>query len=136
MGAAVQRDACRLRLAGGSAYKILEKALSLRIQPLLDILIHETQTGFVKERSILDNIFTFWEAVALAKLRGEDLVVLLLDFEKAYDRVDWSFLEGILLRFGFSADWIRGVAALYSQDHSQVLMEGERGPRFLLSRSV
>ncbi|RYA37726.1 reverse transcriptase domain-containing protein [Enterobacter cloacae complex sp. GF14B] len=42
-----------------SAYKILAKALSLRIQPLLESLIHGTQIGFVKERNILDNIFTF-----------------------------------------------------------------------------
>ena len=69
-----------------SAYKIMAKALSLRLQPMLGRLIHDTQTGFVKERSILDNIFTFWEALFLARLRGEPLVVLLLDFEKAYDR--------------------------------------------------
>ena len=84
-----------------TVYKILAKAISLRIQPLLGELIHHTQTGFVKERSILDNIFAFWEATALAKLRHKDMAVLLLDFEKAYDRVDWSFLEGTLARFGF-----------------------------------
>ena len=84
--------------------------------------MHATQTGFVKERSILDNIFTFWEAIALARLLGIDLVVLLLDFEKAYDRVDWSFLEGTMLCMGFEAGWIRGIAALYSTAHIQVLM--------------
>ena len=66
----------------------MAKALSLRLQPMLGRLIHDTQTGFVKERSILDNIFPIWEAVSLAGLRGEPLVVLLLDFEKAYDKVD------------------------------------------------
>ena len=47
-----------------SVYKIIAKTLSLRLQPMLDSLIHPTQTGFVKDRSILDNIFTFWEAVS------------------------------------------------------------------------
>lgn len=42
-----------------SAYKILAKALSLRLQPMLEFLIHPTQTRFVKDRSILDKIFTF-----------------------------------------------------------------------------
>ena len=83
-------------------------------------LIHATQIGFVKERSILDNIFTFWEATTLARLLGEDFVILLLDFEKAYDRVDWSFLERTMLRLGFEATWIRGVASsLYSTAQSQ-----------------
>lgn len=48
-------------------------------------LIHSTETGFVKGRSIRDNIFTFCEASTLARLRGEDLPNLLLDFKKAYD---------------------------------------------------
>ena len=103
---------------------------------MLDSLIHPTQTGFVKDRSILDNIFTFWEAVSLACLRGEPLVVLLLDFEKAYDHVDWAFLEAVMLQMGFSADWIRGVSTMYRSAHSQVLLAGDRGERFTLSRSV
>ena len=65
------------------------------------MLIHPTQTGFVKERSILGNIFTFLEAVALVRLHDDDLAILLLDFEKAYDRVDWGFLEGTMLQMGF-----------------------------------
>ena len=39
-----------------TVYKIFAKVLSLRLQPLLGELIHDSQTGFVKERSILDNI--------------------------------------------------------------------------------
>ena len=73
---------------------------------MLGRLIHDTQTGFVKERSILDNIFTFWEAVSLARLRGEPTPILLLVFEKAYDRVDWGFLEVTMLKMGFSDPWI------------------------------
>ena len=101
-----------------SAYKILAKALSLRLQPMLEHLIHTTQTGFVKERSILDNIFTFWEAVSLSRLQAHPIAVLLLDFEKAYDRVDWSFLEETMQRMGFPDVWIRGVSALYRSAHS------------------
>ncbi|RYA37725.1 hypothetical protein DD606_26220 [Enterobacter cloacae complex sp. GF14B] len=60
-------------------------------------------------------------------------MILLLEFEKAYDRVDW---EGTLRRMGFSDAWIRGVSALYRQAHSQVLLAGGRGERFMLTRSV
>ena len=71
-----------------TVYKIFAKVLSLWLQPLLGELIHDLQTNFVKERSILDNIFTFWEATTAAKLRQEDLVILLLDFEKDYNCMD------------------------------------------------
>lgn len=53
----------------------------------------------LKEHSILDNILTFWEAVPLARMRREEMVVVFLDFDKAYDCVDWSFLEGTLTGF-------------------------------------
>ena len=69
-------------------------------------------------------------------MRGEELAILLLDFEKAYDRVDWTFLEAAMLRMGFPPVWIRGVSALYRTAHSQVLLAGDRGERFALSRSV
>ena len=84
-----------------SANKILAKTLSLTLQPRIGSLIHAMQMGFVKERSILDNIFTFWEAVSLARLQAHPIAVLLLDFEKAYDRVDWSFLEETMQWMGF-----------------------------------
>ena len=100
---------------------------------MLESLIHATQTGFVKERSILDNIFTFSEAVSLVRLQGTPLAVLLLDFEKAFDRVDWCFLEETMLRMGFPESWVWGVAALYRTTHSQVLLARERGEHFSIS---
>ena len=102
-----------------TAYKILAKMISNRIRPLLPDLIHDTQTGFVQDRSILDNIFTFSEATEWAQHSGQHLAILLLDFEKAYDRVDWSFLEGTLSRFGFPDEWIRGISSLYRSASSR-----------------
>ncbi len=90
----------------------------------------------MKERSILDNIFTFWEAVALAKKSKQEIAILLLDFEKAYDRVDWSFLEGRMLKTGFSEKWVKAVSSLYCTTTSKVMMGGGKGPAFSLSRSV
>ena len=90
----------------------------------------------MKERSIFDNIFTFWESIAVAKHLNEDLAILLLDFEKAYDRVDWNFLQGTLQRLGFEDSWINGVSALYSSASSRVLLAGDKGRRFFITRSI
>ena len=103
---------------------------------MLESLIYATQTGFVKERSILDNIFTFWEAVSLARLEESPSAVLLLNFKKAYDRVDWDFLEETMLCMGFPDSWVRGVAAMFRTAHNQVLLVGDRGDRFSITRSV
>ena len=51
-------------------------------------------------------------------------MAVLLDFEKAYDRVDWDFLEGTMARLGFPQAWISGVSALYRSATSRVLIGG------------
>ena len=69
------------------AYKILAKMINARIQPLLPNPIHNTQSGFVQDRIILDSLFTFLEATKWEQHNRQHLAIL-LDFEKAYDRVD------------------------------------------------
>ena len=61
---------------------------------------------------------------------------MLLDFEKAYDRGDWDFLEGSMLRMGFPQRWITRVSALYRSGSTVVTIGGHVGRRFALSRSV
>ena len=85
---------------------------------------------------MLDNIFTFWEGVSLARLEESPLTVLLLDFEKAYNTVDWGFLEETMLCMGFPDSWVRGVASMFKTAHNQVLLAGDRGEHFSISRSV
>ncbi|MCO5559544.1 hypothetical protein L7F22_013145 [Adiantum nelumboides] len=71
-----------------SVYKILARMITSRLRPFLPDLIHSSQTGFVQDRSILDNLVTFYEAVEWARQTGQPTTIMLLDFEKAYDRVD------------------------------------------------
>ncbi|MCO5584482.1 hypothetical protein L7F22_038410 [Adiantum nelumboides] len=71
-----------------------------------------------------------------ARTSTTPLAILLLDFEKAYDRVDWGFLEGSLVRMGFPEAWIRGISALYRFASSSVTIGGHVGRTFQISRSV
>jgi len=66
----------------GSIYKILTKTLAKRIQKILPLVIRPNQTGFVERRSILNNNFLVKEALVWVAESGQDLVLLLLDFEK------------------------------------------------------
>ena len=110
--------------------------ISARVHPLLLNLIHDTHIGFIQDHSILNNIFTFSEAIEWAQHTGQHLAILLLDFEKNYDRVDYSFLEGTLERLGFLHGWIQGILALYRTTSSRVIIGGRMGERFRLERSV
>ena len=68
-------------------YKIFANILAKRVKPHLHALINVGQTGLMENRCIIDNVLTFWEAVALAKKTNQHIACLMLDFEKAYDRV-------------------------------------------------
>jgi hypothetical protein len=61
---------------------------------------------------------------------------LLLDFEKAFDRIEWSFLFEALAKFGFCPYWIRWVSSMYRLASSAIKLNGVEGSTFPLARSV
>ena len=84
----------------------------------------------------MDNVYTFSESTALGAKSKQKLAIIMLDFEKAYDHVDWDFLLGALARFGFSQEWITCFSSLYSLAQSRVLLDGIYDPLFSITRSV
>jgi mannosylglycoprotein endo-beta-mannosidase len=120
----------------GSVYKILAKALAGRLQAFLPSIIRPNQTDFEEGRSILDNDFITQDSLDWAVESDQELVLLLLDFEKAFDRIEWNFLFSALSKLGFSNTWVRWVYTLYLDATSAIKINGEAGPIFQLARSV
>jgi hypothetical protein len=120
----------------GSIYKILAKTLAIRIQEFLLLVIRPNQTGFIERRSILDNNFLAQEALVWATKNGQDLILLLLDFEKAFDRIEWGFLFPTLSKLGFCPTWIQWISSLYWFASSLVKVNGEPGEDFRFVRLV
>ena len=117
-------------------YKIVAKVYANRMKPLLHNWILPSQTGFVPNRCILDNIFLAFETIAWTRENGQDLSMLLLDFEKAYDRVNWTFLKEVMVRMGFHTKWITQVMSLNDNAAASVVVNGEVSKSFYLQRSV
>ena len=100
-----------------SLYKIIAKVLSGHLCKVLHATISGSQGAFVKGRHIMDAVLIANEVVAEKKRSGEEGVVFKIDFEKAYDHVDWGFLNHVLQRKGLSQkwrSWIRGCLSLSS----------------------
>jgi len=90
----------------GTPYKILVKTLTNRLKQHLDSWIVPSQTTFVQGRSIFDSVLMANEDISWAEESNQNLVILLLDFEKAFDRVSWNFLQASMLQLGFDTKWI------------------------------
>lgn len=79
--------------------------LANRLKPILLTLISPIQNTFVSGRQIQDNIEIAHELFHFLKLRkakGKFECGVKLDMHKAYDRVEWDFLEAIMEKMGFS----------------------------------
>jgi hypothetical protein len=87
-------------------YKIITKTLTLRLNRVANKVISPKQSAFVPGRFILDGVVVIHEVLhELAKSKQSGIVIK-LDFEKAYDKVSWRFLEEVLRNKGFSELWI------------------------------
>ena len=85
-------------------YKIGSKALANRLKPLLQQFISPSQSAFIPGRLISDNSLIAFEIAHFLKRRREGnqgFGALKLDMSKAYDRVEWDFIEGAMLKLSF-----------------------------------
>ncbi|XP_060968619.1 uncharacterized protein LOC115710455 [Cannabis sativa] len=90
-------------------YKITSKVVANRMKNVLNYAISETQSAFVSGRLISDNIMVAFEVMHYLKRKTngrKGYMALKLDMSKAYDRVEWGFLEATLRVMGFSDRWI------------------------------
>ena len=110
------------------AYKIIMKTLANRLKVYLPGIISDEQSAFVPGRLITDNIIAAFETMHTInrKTGGRNgLMALKLDISKAYDRVEWSFLQAIMVRLGFSNHWIMRIMDCVSTAHFAFLLNGE-----------
>ena len=117
-------------------YKILAKALSLRLLNFLPKVISEEQTCSIKGRKISFNLSMLRDLCKIAESRDLDASFISLDQMKAFDRVSWSFLYKTLRKMNFSEYFISYVQLLYTNIFSTIKINGKFSLRFLIERGV
>jgi len=71
-------------------YKILAQLLVKRLMQVMGKVVSETQSDFVKDRQILNDILITNEVVDEARMMKKQMLMFKVDFEKAFDSVDWD----------------------------------------------
>jgi hypothetical protein len=121
-----------------TVYKIITKILVLRLKPLLPSLISPLQTAFVADRRGFDNVVIAQELIyTLERKKGKlGFMVIKIDLEKAYDRIEWSFVRQILIHFGFPDNITRIIMSCISTTSTSLLFNGGKLDQFLPSRGI
>lgn len=120
------------------AYKIVAKVLVNRIKPLLPVLISNTQASFVPGCQITDNVVIVQEVLhTMQRKQGvKGFMALKIDFEKAYDRLRWSFIRDTLLQMNLPILLIEVIMECVTSASLQVVWNGEPLQQFKPSRGI
>lgn len=119
-------------------YKIISKLLVSKLRPLLHNLISLYQSAFSPGRWIVENQVIVQELLHSFKTRKvkSGLMAIMLDLQKAYDRVNWSFLKVVLTRFGFIDTFINWIMTCISTVSFEVLVNGGKSEQYKLGRGL
>ena len=118
-------------------YKILTKVIAKRLEKVLPkILINPYQTGYVKNRYIGENVRLISDIMSNTTETNILGIALFLDFKKAFDTIEWDFINSCLKKFNFGPDIQNWFKVLYKNVNSCILNDGYASEFFSLERDV
>jgi hypothetical protein len=87
-------------------YKKISKVIANILKPLLPTLVSQEQTGFIEGRKIMDNIIHAHKWIHTLKLQKRGGMIIQLDLEKDYEKINWHYMVRTLEAFIFTQHWI------------------------------
>ena len=117
-------------------YKLAARAVAARLLKVIHLIVAKDQTCGVPGRYIGENVAFLRDVVSYATTFDAPVVILSLDQEKAFDRVDWNFMHATLRKMGFGTSFLKWVNLFYTSVQSSVNVNGYLSRFFSLSRGV
>jgi len=120
----------------GCIYKIIAKILANRLRQVIGSVVSDVQSAFVKNRQILDGTLIANEVVYEARKTKKELLLFKVDFEKAYDSVDWRYLDDVMGSMAFPTLWRKWIKECVGTTTASVLVNGSPTDEFTLERGL
>ena len=115
-------------------YKLASGAIANRLKGTLDYVISQCQTGFIKGRLISENTRLVYDIMYYTEMKQLPGLLMLIDFEKAFDSLSWNFLYEVLDSFGYSSDFIRWIKLFNNDIIAYVLQCGYLSNKISIQR--
>ena len=119
--------------------RIVSKVLANQLKKILPHIISMSQSAFLPDRLITDNVLVAFETMHCINQRSkgkEGLMAIKLDMSKAFDQIEWSCLERIMEKLGFHDRWISLMMMCIKSVSFSVLLNGEPKGLIHLTRGI
>ena len=119
--------------------RIISKVIANHLKYIFSNVVSESQSAFVPNYFIIDNITVAYELLHRMRNRRRGKVghmAVKLDISKAYNRVDWNFLQNIMCKLGFDQRWVQVALEIVTTASYSVLINGEPRGFITQSRSI
>ena len=102
--------------------KIFTKILTRRLKPIITSIVDDRQTGFMPGRSIQQNIRRIMDLMHWCLQTNTEATLVLLDFQKAYDKVNWAYLNRVIDKLGFGPGFQRQIKTIYNNRRFSIMI--------------
>ena len=117
-------------------FKAATKLFARRLARFLPDLIHPDQRGFIKHRSIHENLLDVQAVLAACESENTEGMLMLLDIQKAFDSIGWKFLRSVLIQYGFPDYFITWFEIFYTGKELHIINNGHLSEVIFPARGV
>jgi hypothetical protein len=115
-------------------YKLAATVIANRLKNVLCKIISESQSGFIKGRFIGENTRFIYDLMHYTEHKQIPGLLMLIDFEKAFDSISWKFLYKTLNFFNFGPSFKKWIQLLNTDMKASVLQSGFLSDQFNIER--